>query len=50
MKLHNILTANRRISKCGFASLSHSKIDRIHYFYIRYSLFDIRFFRVFFSI
>jgi hypothetical protein len=40
-----------RMSKCGIASLSHFyKIDRIHYFDIRHSLFDIRFFRVSFSI
>ncbi|CAB1061983.1 hypothetical protein D1BOALGB6SA_6759 [Olavius sp. associated proteobacterium Delta 1] len=30
--------------------LSFFKIDRIHYFDIRHSLFDIRFFRVSFSI
>jgi hypothetical protein len=35
------------MSKDGFASLSlFFKMDRIHYFDIRHSLFDIRFFRV----
>ncbi|CAB1077426.1 hypothetical protein D1AOALGA4SA_5215 [Olavius algarvensis Delta 1 endosymbiont] len=51
MKLHENSKPNRRISnkkyrmmKCGIASLSLlNKIDRIHYFDIRYSLFDIRY-------
>ena len=34
-------------SRCA---LSFFKIDRIHHFDIRHSLFDIRFFRVFFPI
>jgi hypothetical protein len=62
MKLHIAGTANRRISnkkfrmmKCGIAMLSlFSKIinDRIPYFDIHYSLFDIRYshFQSFFSI
>jgi hypothetical protein len=47
MKINIIGTANRRISnkkfrmmKCGIASLNLLKIDRIHYFDIRYSLFQ----------
>jgi hypothetical protein len=54
MKLHIVGTANRRMSKDGIALglrslfggvglLSLFKIDRIHYFDIRYSLFDIRY-------
>ncbi len=51
-------TANRRISNVepqnveGWFRFAQSffKIDRIHYFDIRHSLFDIRFFRVSFSI
>ncbi|CAB1073379.1 hypothetical protein D1AOALGA4SA_1845 [Olavius algarvensis Delta 1 endosymbiont] len=31
------------MNNVGFASLSRFKIDRIHYFDIRYSLFDIRY-------
>jgi hypothetical protein len=52
--------ANRRISKGGFAraaqtpaprvAQSFAKIDRIPSVDIRYSLFDIRFFKVSFSI
>jgi hypothetical protein len=45
MKLHEGGTANRRISKGGFAVLNSLKIDRIHPFDIHYSIFDIRFFR-----
>jgi len=51
-------TANRRESNVepqnveGWFRFAHSffKIDRIHSFDIRHSLFDIRFFRVSFSI
>ena len=62
MKLHIVGTANRRISnkkfrmmKCGIATLSlFSKIKMIEYltsiFVIPCSIFDIRFFRVSFSI
>ena len=59
MKLHKILTANRRISNIepqnveGWNRSAQSffyKIDRMPYFDIRYSLFDIRFFKVSFSI
>ena len=61
MKLHIIGTANRRISnkkfrimKCGIAALSlflKNSNDRIPYFEIHYSLFDIRYslFQSFFS-
>jgi hypothetical protein len=58
MKLQVTGTANRRISNIEpqnvevwfrFAQ-SFFKIDRIHYFDIHYSIFDIRFFRVSFSI
>jgi hypothetical protein len=39
------------MSKCGFALLSlFNKIDRMPYFDIRYSLIDIRFFKISFSI
>jgi hypothetical protein len=44
MKLHLDGTANRRMSKDGFALLSLLyKIDRIPSFDIHYSTFDIRF-------
>ncbi|CAB1080583.1 hypothetical protein D1AOALGA4SA_8263 [Olavius algarvensis Delta 1 endosymbiont] len=49
MNLHLKRTAeyrisNRRMSKGGIALLSLlNKIDRIHYFDIRHSLFDIRY-------
>ena len=54
VKLHIVGTANRRISNIepqnveGWNRFAQSffKIDRIHYFDIRHSLFDIRFFRV----
>jgi hypothetical protein len=60
MKLHIVRTANRRISniepqdhegwnRCAL-SFELIKIDRIPSFDIRYSIFDIRFFRVSFSI
>jgi hypothetical protein len=35
--------SNRRMPKGGIALLSLFKIDRIHYFDIRNSLFDIRY-------
>ena len=56
MKLQSKRTAeyrisNRRMSKGGIALLSlFNKIDRIHYFDIHYSIFDIRFFSVSFPI
>ena len=48
VKLHQVKSEPQnieyRMSNGGFASLSHYyKIDRIHYFNIRYSLFDIRY-------
>jgi hypothetical protein len=58
MKLHEVKKRTAepqnieyRMSKGRIASLNHFyKIGRIHYFDIRDSLFDIRFFRVSFSI
>ena len=44
------LTANRRMTKGGFASLGRFKIDSIPSVDIRHSLFDIRFFKVSISI